>query len=169
MFFKLLFYWIYFLIFTSRVNHSDLARSSPSSLQELQKFLFVTKWDWSKTKNKQLLKCTKTFSYFKICDWWLTLTMEWDHHAWPTGWESRRSRPFIVKFSDIRWSVVFSICNVNANIISSSMFTIWRIEPLMAYVLYVPVMTPRTGSTSAMLSWMEAWSRALMMRLLAEL
>ena len=51
----------------------------------------------------------------------------------------------------------------------SSDSPILRIVPQIAYVLDVPVILPVFSSTSAMLSWMEAWSLAAMIRLLAEL
>ena len=54
-------------------------------------------------------------------------------------------------------------------LIESSDSPICLIDPQMAYVVYLPVMVPRTGSTSAMLIWIEAWSRALMIRFDAEL
>jgi hypothetical protein len=39
----------------------------------------------------------------------------------------------------------------------------------MAYVLKEPLILPVDSSTSAMFIWMDAWSLAAMMRLLAEL
>merc|ERR1719220_654368 len=50
----------------------------------------------------------------------------------------------------------------------SSDSPVLRIVPQIAYVLDVPVILPVFSSTSAMLSWMEAWSLAAMIRLLAE-
>lgn len=47
--------------------------------------------------------------------------------------------------------------------------TIRRIAPQIAYILWVSVMRPVSGSTSARVSCIDAWSLAWMMRLLAEL
>lgn len=53
--------------------------------------------------------------------------------------------------------------------LGNPMRTMRRMAPQIAYILWVSVMRPVSGSTSARVSCMEAWSLAWMMRLLAEL
>merc|ERR1719348_823553 len=53
-------------------------------------------------------------------------------------------------------------------LIQSSLSPILLIAPQMAYVLNVPVIRPVDSSTSARLIWMEAWSLAARILLLAE-
>ena len=56
-----------------------------------------------------------------------------------------------------------------SRLMQSSDSPIRRMAPQTAYVLYAPVMRPVDSSTSAKLSWIDAWSLAAMIRLLAEL
>lgn len=63
---------------------------------------------------------------------------------------------------EIVWIKYNMYCTLN-------ILTIRRIAPLMVNILWFPVMRPVDESISAKLIWIEAWSLAGMIRLLAEL